>query len=98
IIRFVRQLRRLKRAPNRRDLEEALDADSAFLDICRLFLGVGQEPAAHMICDQLGGSRMNWSPLRRLAAQDPVKMARVMVALGIPGLIEQHFSRKWKVE
>lgn len=98
IRRSVKKLRQLKRAPTIIDFEQAFKKDPTFLDVCRLFLGKGQEPVAHMICDELGGSRMDWSRLRRLASEEPEPMARAMVALGIPDVIEEHLHRKWKVE
>jgi len=94
----VKRLRELKRALTTTDLEEAFETDPAFLDVCRLFLGKGQEPVAHMICDELGVERMNWSRLRHLASQEPNRMADAMTALGIPDTIGEHLGRKWKVE
>ena len=50
----VRALRALRRPPTTEDLEAFLRADPGFLDICRLLLGLGQEPAAHVLSAELG--------------------------------------------
>jgi hypothetical protein len=98
IHRSVQRLRRLKRIPTQEDLEEAFESEPAFLDVCRLFLDKGQESVAHMICDILGGRRMGWQRLRRLASEDSDRIAKVMVELGIPEIIQQGILRKWRVE
>lgn len=72
----VQALRTKGSPPSRADFEEMFRHHTSFLDICRLFIGLGQEPVAHMICDALGGSRMTWSRLRALAAQQPEQSRR----------------------
>jgi len=94
----VRGLRRLRGPPTEADLERAFEADGQFLDVCRLFLGKGQEPVGHMICDQLGGRRMTWARLRTMASREPGRMAQVMIVLGLPGIIADQLGYKWKVE
>jgi len=98
IRRSVEGLRKLKVKPTATVLEAALAENAAFLDVCRLFLGKGQEPVAHMLCDQLGESSMTWSRLRGLAAQDPARMAQALVGIGLPDLITDHMDRRWEVE
>lgn len=94
----VDYLRQLKRVPTREDLEEAFIKTPTFLDVCRLFSGKGQEPMAHIICDEIGQSRMNWSNLRKLASREPHRMADIMMLLGIDKIIADHINRKWEVE
>ena len=94
----VRALRALRHKPTNEDFEAALARNPMFLDVCRLLLGKGQEPAAHILCDQLGGKRRTWSYLRSLASQDPALMARVLVGIGLPDVVEEQIHRKWQLE
>ena len=94
----VGHLRGLGRPVNTGDLSSLLAEDPSFLDVCRLFLGKGQEPVAHLLCDELGGARLTWSRLRSLAGQEPQRMAEALTALGLPVLIDQHLHRRWEVE
>lgn len=94
----VETLRRLGRSVTTDDLTAALRETPEFLDVCRLFLGKGQEPVAHMLSDQLGGRSMTWSRLRSLAHQAPERMAAALSALDLPLVIDQHLSRRWRVE
>lgn len=47
------RLRALDRPLTEQDLADELRDDVRFLEICRLFLGKGQEPAAHVIGEAL---------------------------------------------
>lgn len=94
----VSSLRGLGRPITSDDLTERLRENPSFIDVCRLFLGKGQEPVALMLCDQLGGGSMNWSRLRRLAQQQPARMAEALTALDLPEIIDQHLNRRWEVE
>lgn len=91
------RLRALGRAVTEQDLAEELRVDPRFLDICRLFLGKGQEPAAHLICEALG-SRMSWTKLRALARQQPERMAKALAALELPEIVHNHLDRRWQAE
>ena len=91
-------LRELGRHPNVKDLEEALTRYPGFLDVCRLFLGKGQEPAAHLLCDRLGGRRKSWVQLRKLAAEDPPGMAAALAEIGILEIIGDQLTRQWRLE
>jgi len=94
----VEELRLLGRPIQAADLADALRDDVQFLDVCRLFLGKSQEQAAHLLCDQFGGRRMNWGRLRSLARQDPERMANALVALELPEIIGAHLVRQWQAE
>ena len=94
----VKHLRELGRTPTLKDVEECLQEHAAFLDICRLFLGKGQEPTGHMLCDELGGERMTWSRLRKLATQEAARMAQALVAIGLPDIITDQLQRRWEIE
>ena len=73
----------LRRGPTVGDLEVALKERRGFLDVCRLLLGVGQEPAGHLLCTKLGLTSMSWSALRRLGKQDPKRMATALAEVGL---------------
>jgi hypothetical protein len=62
----------------RQDLADELREDARFLDVCRLFLGTGQEPAAHMLSDAIEGPRMSWNKLRAVAHQSPEVIAAAL--------------------
>src|SRR5581483_7187414 len=94
----VSDLRNLKQKPTAKDLEYMFREDPNMLDVCRLFIGKGQEPVAHMICEKLGISSANWSRLRAIAKHDPEKMAAVMESIGVPDLIDQHLKKEWQAE
>jgi len=91
-------LRQLNKKPTKTNLQHYFKTNGIFLDICRLFLGKGQEPVAHTICDILGDQHMGWSRLRKYASEEPQRMAEVMVALGLPDIIQKHLNRQWKTE
>ena len=55
----LENLRICELKPDREYFEHAFSSEPAFLDICRLFIGKGQETVAHLVCDQLEGRRMN---------------------------------------
>lgn len=94
----VETLRRLRRPVTTEDLTAAMRDSPEFLDVCRLFLGKGQESVAHMLSEQLGMQSVTWSRLRSLARQAPDRLAGAFAALGLPAVIDQHFSRSWQVE
>jgi hypothetical protein len=94
----VDALRALGRPVTTDDLAAALREKPEFLDVCRLFLGKGQESVAHMLCGQLGGQHLGWTALRKQAGRDPVKMATALTALDMPAVIDQHLSRRWEAE
>lgn len=98
IRRSVEELRKLTVKPTVAVLEAVLRENAAFLDVCRLFLGKGQEPVAHMLCEQLGETSMTWSRLRGLAAQNPARVAQALVGIGVPEVIADHLGRRWEVE
>ena len=75
-----------------------LSEDVRFLDLCRLFLGIGQDPAAHRICAALGEASMTWAQLRRYAAANVETTVRALTVLDIPDLIADHLSREWTAE
>ncbi|NLE59139.1 MAG: hypothetical protein GX616_12315 [Planctomycetes bacterium] len=91
-------LRRLKHAPAVTDLAAMLEHNPAFLDVCRLLMGEGQESAAHRLCKHLDMRAATWSRLRLLARQDPTRMASAIVALGVPDLIVNDLRRNWTLE
>ena len=80
------------------DLEMEFRQNPVFLDVCRLFIGKAQEPVAHEICAHLGRSSGNWGDLKSAARRDPVRMAAVMVALEVPGIIAQQINRVWRAD
>ena len=94
----VAQLRRLKRKPTAKDFEAYLREDCTFLDVCRLFMGVAQEPAAHLICEHLQMRNASWSGLRSLCKRAPDRMAEALVRVGLPADISQQLKRAWSVE
>jgi hypothetical protein len=96
--RSVNGLRRLRRKPSVDDLEAALKRNALFLDVCRLVLGKGQEPVAHMLCAQLGGKERPWSNLRALASEEPHVVAQALAAIGLPDAIQEQIKRKWELE
>ena len=94
----VDYLRRLNREPTTADLELGLKSISHFLDACRLFLGKSQESVAHLLCDALGDTGMNWARLRKLASQEPARMAQALASIGLPQIITSQLRRRWKLE
>jgi hypothetical protein len=93
----VERLRALARPITTADLAAELRDKREFLDVCRLFLGMGQESVAHMLSAELG-SRMGWDNLRRAAGQDPERMAQALATLKLPEIIDQHLARRWETE
>jgi hypothetical protein len=91
------RLRVLDRPLTEQDLADELRDDARFLEICRLFLGKGQEPAAHVISDALG-ERMSWTKLRAVARREPERIASAFVELKVPELIQNHLERRWQAE
>jgi len=94
----VRGLRALRRPPTTEDLEAFLRADPAFLDTSRLLLGLGQEPAAHVLSAELGPGSFTWTQLRQLAVREPARLAGALVRAGLPGVIDEGLRRKWRLE
>src|SRR6266404_4964060 len=85
------------RKPDVEDLASAMRANPMFLDVCRLFLGVSQETAAHEISARLPAPR-SWTGLRRLAAEDPASLAQALVRLGLPDVIYAELHKSWSAE
>ncbi|MEN6368274.1 MAG: DpnII family type II restriction endonuclease [Thermotogota bacterium] len=94
----VAALRTLGRRIRPQDLEDRLQADSAFLDTCRLLLGLGQEPAAHVLSDALGRESLTWTKLRALAVQAPAELAEALVRAGLPEIIDNGLGKEWRLE
>jgi hypothetical protein len=94
----LERLRHRMHPLNASDLEHEFRTNPVFLDICRLFIGKAQEPVAHEICKHLGRSSGNWPDLKKAARRDPARMAAVMVALDVPGLISDQINRVWRSE
>lgn len=93
----VRFLSSLQRPPKVKELADALRADAKFLDVCRLFLGVSQETAAHRISTALPEAR-SWTQLRALASRDPTLLAQALANIGLPEIIGQEVTKKWTVQ
>jgi len=79
------------------DLADELKEDAQFLDVCRLFLGMGQEPAAHVISGALG-EPTSWTKLRAMARQEPERIVAAFAELKLPELIQDHLDRRWEAE
>src|SRR5689334_16005968 len=79
--------RALPAAPSAADSAAAFEESAAFLDVCRLFMGVSQETAAHQISAHLSRPPLSWTGLRRLARDDPSALADALVKLGLPAMI-----------
>jgi len=94
----ARELRKIAETATADDLERLLDANSEFLDVCRLFLGESQETFAHLLSDHLEGRRVGWPGLRTLARKKPATVAAALVALGLPEVIQGHLDRRWEAE
>jgi len=94
----VGRLRDLGRAATRQDLADELRDDSRFLDVCRLFLGTGQETAAHMLSDAIEGPRRSWNQLKARARQSPEEIASALAVLKLPELIQSRLERRWQAE
>lgn len=93
----LERLRGLGRPVTAADLAAELREKREFLDVCRLFMGQGQETVAHLLSDQLG-KHMGWTPLRNLAAREPERMAHALALIGLPGIIDQQLARNWQAE
>src|SRR5688500_18119055 len=63
------------------DFVAAFEESPAFLDVCRLFMGVSQETAAHRISAHLSGTSHSWTALRRMARHEPARLADALVQL-----------------
>lgn len=94
----VDALRTLGRRVELRDLEDRLQADPAFLDTSRLLLGLGQEPAAHVLSAALGRESLTWTKLRALAVQAPAELAAALVRAGLPEIIDKGLEKEWQLE
>lgn len=94
----VGRLRALGRPVVSQDLADELREDQRFLDICRLFLGKGQEPAAHMLSDAIDGQRLSWSKLKSMARHQPDDLANALSELKLPEIIQSHLTRRWEAE
>jgi hypothetical protein len=91
------RLRGLNRPVMADDLLAELRTDPRFLEICRLFLGKGQEPAAHVFCEALG-VRVSWTKLQAMARQEPERLTKALDSLKFPELIQSHLDRRWQAE
>ncbi|MDW7759838.1 MAG: DpnII family type II restriction endonuclease [Acidobacteriota bacterium] len=91
------RLRGLNRPVMADDLLAELRTDPRFLEICRLFLGKGQEPAAHVFCEALG-VRVSWTKLQAMARQEPERLTKALDSLKFPELIQSHLERRWQAE
>lgn len=94
----ARELRKMAQPATVDDLERLLDANSEFLDVCRLFLGESQEAFAHRLSDHIEGRRVDWPGLRTLARKKPATVAAALIALGLPDVIHGHLERPWEAE
>jgi hypothetical protein len=94
----VARLKRLKRPVSTEDLTSLLEEAPTFLDVCRLFLGKGQETVGLSLCQELGITPVNWARLRSMAKSDPARMAQALTALGCVGTINEQIHKKWRVE
>lgn len=94
----VTKLRELGRPVSRADLAAQLRENETFLDVARLFLGKGQEPVAHMVCEQLEEGSMSWAKLRRFGKAEPERMAGALEAIGVGEVIDEHLGKRWEVE
>jgi hypothetical protein len=92
------RMRSLGRPPTRQELADELQEDVRFLDVCRLLLAKGQEPAAHLLSDHLGTGRLNWPRLQALARKEPQRVAAALDELDVPALVHQHLERRWEAE
>jgi hypothetical protein len=91
-------LRKLRRPITRDDLATRLRNDPRFLDVCRLFLGKGQETVAHELSAQLGMTELAWTRLRSVARQEPDRIAQALAAIGLPETITTQLGHRWRVE
>jgi hypothetical protein len=96
--RSIRRLRKLKKTLVAEDIEVMLRDNGMFLDVCRLFLGKGQESVAHLLSEKLNIRGAAWSALRRLATKDPGRMAAALVEIGIPNVAAEQLNQKWAIE
>lgn len=90
-------LKGLDRTPSADDLTGAFQKDPIFLDVCRLFLGVSQESAAHTIGAALGANK-KWADLRKLAKAQPAALAAALVSIGLPDEISTQLHKRWEME
>jgi hypothetical protein len=94
ILPKLRSMRTLRAA----DLAGELHEDPAFLDVCRLFMGVSQETAAHRISAHLSGPAVSWTRLRKLARTDSTALAEALVKMGLPEIILADLQKEWTTE
>lgn len=98
IEKIVSDLRQLKSTPTLKDFEKMLAQNPSFLDVSRLFLGLGQEPASHLICEKLGKATLNWPSLKSFSIKNPKILAKALCKVGLPELVVEHLSRDWRAE
>lgn len=94
----VPYLRSLGRPMNSKELEVRLSENPVFVDLCRLFLGEGQDPVANKLREPLGLRSLTWDRVRRIARKNPHEMAKALSSLGVPETIFDHVSKEWQVE
>lgn len=91
-------LRARPAAPTAADLAALLEETADFLDVCRLFIGVSQETAAHQISAHLPPPPRSWTALRRLARDAPSTLADALVEIGLPAVIFTDMHKQWTTE
>lgn len=94
----IPKLRAFAAAPTADEMAAMLKDERAFLDVCRLFMGVSQEIAAHQISAHLPPPAPSWTGLRRLARRDPHTLAHALVSLGLPAKIYADVHKPWTTE
>ncbi len=97
VAKFIPLLRAMPNDPTADDLAGMLADDPFFLDCCRLFLGVSQETAAHLISQHLGRNT-RWPDLRKRAKVNPEAVAHALAAMGLPRTLREQIERPWSVE
>jgi hypothetical protein len=85
-------------APTAAEMAAMLGDEPAFLDVCRLFMGVSQEVAAHQISAHLPPPALSWTRLRRLARRDAHMLAQAFISLGLPAKIYTDVHKAWTTE
>jgi hypothetical protein len=98
LAQVLAQIRDENRLLNASDFERYFTKNGAFLDVCRLFIGVSQETSAHQIAAHLPPPGPSWTALRRLVRTNPAQLAEALVRLGLPEIIFRDLNKPWTVE
>jgi hypothetical protein len=93
----VSAIRSLDRTPTSDDLATALRENPQFLDVCRLFMCVSQETAAHIISEKLPVAA-SWTTLKKMAKKNPDALAKGLAETGLPTIIHAELSKAWTIE